>query len=286
MAKVAFLGLGAMGSRMAKNVVAAGFDVAVWNRSEAAGKALADVGARTAKSPKDAVEGADVAIAMLTDDKASERVWTSAGSGALAGMKAGAVAVEMSTLTPAWIAELAERAWKKGVKLLDAPVSGSLPQAEGRQLIVMAGGDTDAFAVAKPVLAAMGTPHHVGPNGHGALFKLAVNALLGIQLAGWAELLGFLKKNGVDVAQALNLMATTSLASPAGVGFAKLMAAHDYAPRFTTSLLAKDLRYLHATAAGAGSETPMTDAASAVLEAASKLWSSENVTAVGRRYGV
>ena len=280
MTKVAFLGLGAMGSRMAKNIVAAGFDLAVWNRSEAAGKTLEAAGARLVKSPKDAAEGADVVIAMLTDDKASESVWTSA----LTGMKKDAVAVEMSTLTPAWVAELARRAEAAGVKLLDAPVSGSRPQAEAKALVIMTGGDAAAFEAAKPVLAAMGAPHHVGPTGTGAVYKLAVNALLGIQIAAWAELIGFFEQNGVKADDAVALITTMSVSSPSGGGMAKWMVAGDHAPRFTNALLAKDFRYMQQTVAKTGGKTPVSDAAAGVFEAGAKQWGEENVTAVAKLY--
>ena len=280
MTKVAFLGLGAMGSRMAKNILTAGFELTVWNRSEAAVKALEAQGARAAKSPKEAVEAADVVVAMLTDDKASESVWTSA----LAGIKKGAVAVEMSTLTPAWVAELAKRAEAAGVKLLDAPVSGSRPQAEAKALVIMTGGDAAAYEAAMPVLAAMGAPHHVGPTGAGAVYKLAVNALLGIQIAAWAELIAFFEKNGVKSAEAVNLISTMPVSSPSGGGMAKLMVANDHAPRFTNALLAKDFRYLQQTVAKTGGKTPVSDAAASVFASGAEKWAEENVTAVARLY--
>jgi 3-hydroxyisobutyrate dehydrogenase len=280
MTKVAFLGLGAMGSRMAKNILATGFDLAVWNRSEAAAKTLEAQGAISAKSPKEAAEGADVVVAMLTDDKASESVWTSA----LTGMKKGAVAVEMSTLTPAWVAELAQRAEAAGVKLLDAPVSGSRPQAEAKALVIMTGGDAAAYEAAKPVLAAMGAPHHVGPTGTGAVYKLAVNALLGIQIAAWAELIAFFEQNGVNPADAVALIATMPVSSASGGGMAKLMIANDHAPRFTNALLAKDFRYLQQTAATTSGKTPVSDVAAAIFASGAEKWGEENVTAVVKLY--
>ena len=284
MTKVAFLGLGAMGSRMAGNVLAGGFELTVWNRTAAAADGLKAAGARVAATPREAAEGADVVIAMLTDDEVSRTVWTDANSGALGGMKAGAVAVEMSTVTPGWIAELAGLAVQWGVGLVDAPVSGSLPQAEGRQLVVMAGGDAATVEAARPVLAAMGSVHHVGTSGRGAVLKLAVNALLGIQIAGWAEMMVLLRKSGLDVHATLDLLTTMPICSPAAAGMAKLMAAGDFAPRFTTALLAKDFRYLHQVAEDAVSGTPISNAASEVFALAAETMGGENVTAVIRLY--
>ncbi|MFT4111275.1 NAD(P)-dependent oxidoreductase [Silvibacterium sp.] len=204
--------------------------------------------------------------------------------GALLGMSANSIAIESSTVTPAWIATLSQLTSKRNINLLDAPVSGSLPQAEARQLIAMVGGDPDAFEAAQPILAASGMAQHVGPVGNGAIFKLAVNALLGIQIAGWAEILGFLQKNGVDTTQALSLLTTFPISSPAGTGMAKLMVAHDFTPRFTNALLAKDFRYLQQTAEQAGSRTPLSNAASSVFESASEEMGGENVTSVIRFY--
>lgn len=135
MSKVGFLGLGAMGSRMAANLLKAGHTVTVWNRSPEAAEALVASGARRASSPKEAAEGGDFVFAMVRDDKASQNVWLDATNGALAGMRSGAVAIESSTLTPEWIRELSQHFRAKGISLLDAPVSGSRPQAETAQLV-------------------------------------------------------------------------------------------------------------------------------------------------------
>jgi hypothetical protein len=126
MSKVAFLGLGAMGSRMAANLLKAGRTVTVWNRSPAAAEALVASGARKASSPKEAAKGADFVFAIVRDDDASQNVWLDSTNGALAGMHPGAVAIESSTLTPEWIRELSEHFSAKGISLLDAPVSGSI----------------------------------------------------------------------------------------------------------------------------------------------------------------
>jgi 3-hydroxyisobutyrate dehydrogenase len=284
MSKVAFLGLGAMGSRMAKNILAAGFELTVWNRTSAATRSFEEQGATLAKTPREAATSADIVIAMVTDDQASEQVWCSVAEGALTAMKPGAVAIESSTLTPAWIAKLAAKAAEQSVKVLDAPVSGSRPQAEARQLVFMVGGDKDAFEIAKPVLASTGLVNHVGSTGHGSLFKLAVNSLLGVQTAAWAEMLGFLKKNGVDMNKALNLLTAMPVCSPAAAGQVRMMAAQNFAPMFPNALLAKDYVYLQQTAAAQGSSTPISDASAAVYQKAAKIIGEENFNSVIRFY--
>ncbi|MFT4112191.1 NAD(P)-dependent oxidoreductase [Silvibacterium sp.] len=282
MTKVAFLGLGAMGSRMAKNILEAGFELTVWNRTASAADALVKAGAQLADSPKSAALGADIVIAMVTDDAVSADVWANETHGALTGMKSDAVAVEMSTLTPAWVAELKTRAAARGVALVDAPVSGSLPQADGKQLVVMAGGDAEAFEKVKPVLSATGPTHHIGASGQGAALKLAVNALMGIQITAWAEMLSYLGKQGLEVTKTLDLLATMPVCSPVAAGMSRLMVAQDFAPRFTNALLAKDFRYLQETARD--SETPIADAAASIFERAAEEMGKENVTAVIRFY--
>lgn len=200
MAKIAFLGLGAMGSRMARSLIAAGHEMTVWNRSAALARALADHGAMIASSPRAAATGADIVIAMLRDDQASRSVWLDDDNGALAGMSAGALAIECSTLTVAWARELAGAVHTSGHSFLDAPVVGSRPQADGRQLIFLAGGAASDVERATPFFSAMGqATHHVGGNGCGSAVKLAVNALFAIQVAGMAELITMLKADGVDI---------------------------------------------------------------------------------------
>ena len=152
--RVAILGLGTMGLGMAKNVLKAGFPLAVYNRTRAKAEPLATEGATIAETPADAARDADVILSMLSDDDASRSTWTGE-HGALSGAKAGSVLVESSTVTPEWIAELAGLAAERKVDLLDAPVTGSRVQADGGQLVFLTGGDTSVLERARPVLAAM-----------------------------------------------------------------------------------------------------------------------------------
>jgi len=162
MSKISVLGLGAMGARMAAHLIKAGHDVTVWNRTADAAKPLVAAGATQAQTPKEAAAGAAFVVAMVRDDDASRRVWLDPDNGALAGMSAGAVAIESSTLTPGWIRELGHAIAERGVALLEAPVSGSRVQADAGQLVYFVGGDDTTLARAEPVLKAMGSAvHHV-----------------------------------------------------------------------------------------------------------------------------
>ncbi len=267
--KIAFLGLGAMGSRMALNLVKAGFTVTVWNRSATKAEPLAAAGASIAGSPKAAAEGADVVFSMVTDNASARSVWLDPSTGALNGLKRGSIAVEVSTVTPAWIKELDHAVKVKGAALLDAPVAGSRPQAEAGQLVFMVGGAAEALEKVKPTLAPLAANvMHVGEIGQGAVLKLAVNTLFAAQLESVAELLGFLSRNGFEAEQAAALLANFPIVAAPIAGAAKMMAAKNTAPLFTIDLIEKDLSYILDTAEASGSSLPGAACARAAFQRA------------------
>jgi 3-hydroxyisobutyrate dehydrogenase len=267
MSRIAFLGLGAMGSRMVAHLISAGHDVIVWNRSTATVDATVALGARAAATPREATEGATFALTMLTDDEASKAVWTADENAALVGLGKEAIAIEISTVSPDWVKTLAAAVEERGARFLDAPVVGSLPQAEAAQLIMLVGGAVEAFAAARPLLGNMaGTVHHVGPQGQGTIMKLAANALLAIQVTGVAETLVALDRAGITPKRAMEIIGSLPFMSPAGNSVASLMVAEDYAPRFTTTLIAKDLRYATTDAASHGARVPVLEAARAIFD--------------------
>ncbi len=153
--RVAVLGLGLMGGGMARRLLAAGFSVAVFNRSRAKADALAAAGAQVASTPRAAAAGANVILSMVADDTAARTVWL-APDGALAGAPRGAIAIDSSTVTPGWIRELAAASAGAGLGLLDAPVTGSRSHAAAGELTFLVGGDAAVLERARPVLAAMG----------------------------------------------------------------------------------------------------------------------------------
>lgn len=286
MTRIAFLGLGAMGSRIAASLLTAGFDLTVWNRDPAKAQGLGDQGAKLAASPAAAAMGADIVFAMVRDDEASRGVWLDPHTGAFASMRSGAIAIESSTLTLAFTRALAAEAATRGLGFLDAPVAGSRPQAEAKQLIHLVGGDTVTLSRAEPALRAIGAAiHHAGPAGTGMAMKLAVNALLGIQVAALAELLGALAKQGVEGAKAADILGATSVASPAAKGAMASMAASAYAPLFPVELVGKDLDYALAGVRAVGADAPVTLAANSVFSSAAALGlGGEHLTAVRKLY--
>ena len=236
MTRIAFLGLGAMGSRMAANLSASGFDVTGWNRSPKVGLPL-----RVTSELSEAVRGAEIVVAMVTDDAASETVWTEA----LAAMKSGALAVESSTVSPRRMAGFAAEAEAAGVAPLAAPVAGSRPQAEAGELLFLTGGDADDAARFAPAVDAMGKAAiHAGTPAQAASLKLMINGLLAIQTAAMGEILKFGESAGFDAAGAVDLLAPVPVTSPAAAFVGKQIAAGQHDPMFTIELMAKDLGYL------------------------------------------
>lgn len=286
MSKIAFLGLGAMGGRMAANLIKAGHQLTVWNRDATKAGPLGTLGASIAGSPKAAAAGADVVIAMVRDDDASRRVWLDPDTGALAGMSARAIAIECSTLTVAWARTLASEAQARGIAFLDAPVAGSRPQADAGQLIFMVGGEPSALARVEPVLKRMGgAVLHAGSSGAGATIKLGVNALFGVQVAALAEIFGLMEANGVSIATAAEVIGATPVASPAAKGAAASMLAGAFAPMFPVELVEKDLGYVEATAALGGNAMPLTQATRSVMRRAiDASFGAENLTGIVRLY--
>ncbi|WP_186237204.1 NAD(P)-dependent oxidoreductase [Burkholderia gladioli] len=281
MAKISILGLGAMGSRMAANLIKAGHQVTVWNRSPQAAHALIEAGARAARTPKEAAGEADFVIAMVRDNDASRQVWLDPDTGAMAGLSADAIAIESSTLTAEWVRELGAQMAGSGRLLLEAPVVGSTPQADAAQLTYLVGGDAGTFARTEAVLKAMGsTIHHVGPLGAGALTKLATNTLLGIQVTVLAELIGMLKRADADVARVLEVVATTPVWSMAAGRLSGLMLAVNFAPQFPVELIEKDFGYT-LQAAGSDAAAPTIAAARGVFRTAiERGFGQDNMTGV------
>jgi 3-hydroxyisobutyrate dehydrogenase len=279
--EIAFLGMGAMGSRMALSLLQAGYGVTVWNRTPSACEPLRQAGARVAASPREAAERAGFVIAMLRDDTASREVWCNAKTGALAAMKPGSIAIESSTLSPDWITQLDSLAREQGIALLEAPVSGSRPQAEGAQLVYLLGGEPGTVARSSRLLESMGRAlHHVGPVGSGARVKLATNALLGLQVTGLAEIISLLKHGGIDVNKALQAIATTSAWSPVASYLAQSMTNRNFAPQFPVELIEKDFGYFIA-AAGDENQAPTIAASRSVFgKAVSAGLGQENMSAV------
>jgi 3-hydroxyisobutyrate dehydrogenase len=196
-----------------------------------------------AESPGDAAAGADVVIAMVADDAASRAVWLG-DDGALAKTMPGAVIIESSTLSPAWIAELAAAVRARGVEFLDAPVTGSRPQAISGELTFLVGGEESTLARVHDVLRVMSRAIvHVGPVGSGALLKLVNNFVCGVQVAAIAEALVVMERSGLVMDRALPVLLNGAPGSPLVKTVAQRIRDRDQTVNFSVRLMEKDLGY-------------------------------------------
>jgi 3-hydroxyisobutyrate dehydrogenase len=247
--RVAFLGLGIMGEPMAANLVKAGFEVIVWNRTESKARAFGgNYGGHPQPSPAAAAEKADVTITMVPDSAEVEEVLFG-DRGAAEGMRRGSLAIDMSTIDPEVSVRIGERLAAEGIGFLDAPVTGSRPKAEDGTLTIMAGGDEADFERAKPVLDAMGQlVVHVGPQGHGSIVKLLNNTTAAVNALQVAEALVAAKAAGVDTAKLRQVMAAGSGGSTMLELKAGPMLDHDFTPLFKLEHMLKDVRHTLAAA--------------------------------------
>jgi 3-hydroxyisobutyrate dehydrogenase-like beta-hydroxyacid dehydrogenase len=286
MANIAFLGMGSMGARMATKLLDAGHTLSVWNRNEERAKPLGDAGARVAATPRDAANGADFVLSMLTNNEASMSVWCDKRDGALSGMKSGAIAIECSTLSVDYIGKLKQQCDDRNIAFLDAPVAGSRPQADAAQLIFFVGGAKSDFESALLMLSSMGSQiHYAGKSGAGTSIKLAVNALFGIQLATIAELIGLLKTSGLNEMSAVEILSSTPVCSPAAKQASGAMLAKKFSPMFPIKLVKKDFEYALSTAKEKGIDSPMTQAGLSVFNAAiERGFGEDNITGVAQLY--
>lgn len=260
--RIAFLGLGIMGGGMARRLLGAGFPLTVYNRDAAKTQPLAAAGARRAATPRAAVAEADLVFSMVADDAASRGVWRGE-DGALAGVRRGTVLVECSTLTVAWVTELAAAAAAQGCPLVDAPVAGSKDAAAGGELKFLVGGAEEAVARLRPALEVMGRHViHLGPTGCGALMKLINNFVAGVQVVAFSEAVAWIERSSLDRAQAIAMLTGGAIASPVTKAVAGRMETADFTPHFYLRLMAKDLGY--AIQEGAKSGVDLATAAAAL----------------------
>ena len=251
---VGFIGLGIMGARMAANLARAGFDVAVWNRTEEKARAWSDTnGGRVAASPRDAAQQADAVITMVVDGAQVEEVLLGE-DGAVHDAEPGTLFVDMSTIAPADARRIGATLIERGMRFVDAPVTGSSPKAEDGTLTIMAGGSDQDFARARPLFDAMGEVIlHVGPLGHGQTVKVISNAVSATNCATLAQALVVGKAAGVDLEALVGVMAAGSANSTMVALKAEPMLAHDFTPLFRLEHMLKDVGFCleESTAAGA-----------------------------------
>jgi 3-hydroxyisobutyrate dehydrogenase-like beta-hydroxyacid dehydrogenase len=283
MTTVGFVGLGAMGSRIAGRLLDAGHTVHATNRTQAKAEPLIARGLVWHDTAQQVAAAADVTFTMVTDDAALRAV-TSGAEGILAGLTTGKVLVDMSTVSPAASTEVAAQVSTRGAQMLDAPVSGSLPQAEAGTLVIMVGGEADAFASAEPLLRHLGqTVTHVGANGHGLVLKLAINISLAVQPLAFAEGLLLAQRSGIDPRLAAEVISSSPIGSPMLKARVPLFLDPNQPAWFDMAMMHKDIRLATAAGAQLGSPTPAAELADQLLERARLLgYSDRDIAAFGQ----
>jgi 3-hydroxyisobutyrate dehydrogenase-like beta-hydroxyacid dehydrogenase len=241
--KVAFIGIGKMGLPMAGNVLRAGHDLTVFNRTASRCDPLAGDGATVAGSAAEAVRGAEVLVTMVADGAAVD-AQLEGDEGFLSDAPDGLVWLEMSTIGPTAARRFADRASGAGITMLDAPVSGSVTVAEAAGLVAMVGGPADALERARPVLEAMTKAQfHLGGTGAGAAMKLAVNVMIASQTVAISEALTLAEAAGIERADAYDVIAAGALASPfVEYKKAAFLDPDGTPPAFALDLMRKDLK--------------------------------------------
>lgn len=257
---VAVFGAGIMGTPIARDLLAAGFPVEVWDRTTAHAAPLARDGATLASSPADAAQRASVVLTMLPDGEAVVDVM-GAGGGALAVMRPGTVWIQMGTIGLEWIDRCAVLATENHVELVDAPVSGSDGPAREHQLVVLASGPDNARGRVQPVFDAVGRKTlWLGPAGNGTRLKLALNNWLAAQVEGVAETIALTDALGLEARLFVDTIADGPLGSAYAVAKARAMIAGDLEPGFALRLAFKDVALALDAARTHNVELPLTDA--------------------------
>jgi len=263
--RVAFLGLGIMGRPMAANLVKAGHEVAVWNRTPKQVE-----GARTAESPADAANGAEVVWMCVSDTKAVESVLFG-GQGVETSIGSGAVIVDSSTISPSAELQFARRLRAKGVDYVDAPVTGSKVAAEAGSLIFMVGGDEAVLARIDPLFRAMGKQiFHMGETSKGQAAKIVMNLQIALIFEGFAEALTLATKLGVNVDALLPLIQASMVRSGVVDYKAPFIMKRDFTPNFPLRLMLKDIHLALAAAKEARVKLPALETVEEVYEMAAE----------------
>lgn len=268
--KLGFVGLGHMGGSMAARYLAAGYPVYGEARSKERADQLLEAGLSWCDTPREVAERAEIIFTSIPDDAALQDV-ASGPNGILAGLKPGDTWVDVSTVSPGASREVAERVRTAGAVMLDAPVSGSVPQVESGTLTIMVGGEEQAYNRVAPILRELGTPTRIGDNGHGLILKLAINISLAVQMLALSEGLLLAERDGVDRELALGVMTESPIGSPMLKARVPLVLDLPDDAWFDVGLMHKDIRLALEAGGELALPLPSTRAVDEVLAKASEL---------------
>jgi 3-hydroxyisobutyrate dehydrogenase-like beta-hydroxyacid dehydrogenase len=259
--RLGFIGIGNMGSRIARRLLEHGYQLMAYDRSREAAEALVKYGATVADSIAILASEANVILSCLTNDDAVKSVYTDP-QGVFAYVHRGSAIIDMSTLLPETSRELYNLSREAGVKCLDSPISGSTPFAEKGTLTLFCGGDEELFQAAQAIFSSIASQYfYMGGSGSGTAMKLVANTLLGVGMQAIAESVAFGQKEGLDRHRLLDVLSHTAVIAPAHLGKLSRADLGDYSPQFAIRLMNKDFRLILETAAAVKVPMPATAAA-------------------------
>lgn len=270
--KVGLIGLGLMGKPMGMNLLKAGFPLTVWNRTASRADELIAAGAKLAQSPRDLTANSEFVISIVSDPPALEEVLLGQ-NGAMQGFQRGSIYIDSSTVSPTLARKVATACEERGVRFLDAPVTGGDWGAKKGELVFMVGGDAATLSEAEPVLRVLGKKwFHLGPNGAGQTIKLAMNLILALEVDALAEALALVTAAGLQGEKLVEVMQSSMARSGVLDIKSQNLLKGDYTPSFPLRLMLKDMRLALELAQQTHVELPATEAAfktySTVKEAA------------------
>jgi 3-hydroxyisobutyrate dehydrogenase-like beta-hydroxyacid dehydrogenase len=271
MTHISFIGLGIMGSRMATNLLKAGYSLTIHNRTQEKAAELVQQGARWADTPIEAAHGADILITMLAHPQAVESMALDAQQGFLPHLKAGAIWVDCSTVNPMFARRMASEAHARGVRFVDAPVAGSKQVAQEGRLVFYVGGDDETVQACADLFAKMGQKvNHVGAVGMGIAFKVVLNHLLATSMLAFAEALILGQSLGISRDMLLNTIVGGPLAAPYLVGKRGKIESGDFEADFPLQWMQKDLQMVAETAFETGTAMPVSNVAKELYQLAAR----------------
>lgn len=281
MERIAYLGLGIMGSGMAKNLLKAGYPVTVWNRSPESCKPLVEQGATQGETPAKAVEKADVIMYSLANDNAVEEVVFGL-DGILSNVRSGQIAIDMSTVHPDTSRREAAAFAQKHVEFLDAPVFGSKNESAAGGLWIVVGGKQNVFEQVKPILEPLSeTIHYLGDTGKGASMKLIGNSIVATQIEALGEAMILATKAGLNPKDVLDVLHVVDFRSPIFDSMGKMLVNRDFTPSFALKHMLKDANLIARFAQDLNSPTPAAAIVRETLKAAvNQGWGEENASAL------
>jgi len=265
---IGFIGMGHMGSHMAQRLLDAGYRLTVYDRTREKAQEVGQRGAQVAQTPRELAAGCQIVMVSVTDDRAQEQVMFGP-DGALAGVHGGSIVIDMSTVSPDASHRLFEGAKEKNVPMMDAAISGSVPQVDQGNLVIFVGGEHKTLELCKPIFDLLSkNTFYMGASGMGTTMKLVVNALLGLGMQALAEAIALGEKAGLDKGLLLDVLDKTAVLSASQKSKLENVRREEYPTNFAISLMHKDFILLLSRASNLSVSMPATAAAQQMCTAA------------------